>query len=60
MLSRLFKFFVLALLFYAAYSWLFSREQRKTVREWASTLALAFLVSSTLMLVLYLLGVRGL
>ncbi|MDC7691905.1 protein MIGRI [Vogesella indigofera] len=58
MIGRLFR---LALLFVTAFlliRWLFSREQRQTVREFIHTLAIALLGSSLLFLLLNLAGVR--
>lgn len=58
MIGRLFR---LALLFVTAFlliRWLFSREQRQTVREFIHTLAIALLASSLLFLLLNLAGVR--
>lgn len=58
MIGRLFR---LALLFVTAFlliRWLFSREQRQTVRDFIRTLAIALLGSSLLFLLLNLAGVR--
>ncbi len=59
MFGRLFKFFVLAFVLLALYRWLFSSEQRRSLREWAVTLAQALLISSALFAVLYALGIRA-
>lgn len=59
MFGRLFKFFVLAFVLLALYRWLFSREQRRSLREWAVTLAQALLISSALFAALYALGIRA-
>ena len=56
MLGRLFKFFVFAFVLLALYQWLFSREQRKSFREWAVTLVQALVISSGLIAILYWLG----
>jgi len=58
MLGRLFKFFVLCFVLYALARWVFDREQRRTLREWAHTLAISLLISSLLIVLLFLLGVR--
>ncbi|GHD71234.1 hypothetical protein ACFSQE_11440 [Vogesella fluminis] len=58
MIGRLFR---LALLFVTALlliRWLFSREQRQTIRGFINSLAIALLASSLLFLLLNLAGIR--
>lgn len=58
MIGRLFR---LALLFVTALlliRWLFSREQRQTIRDFINSLAIALLASSLLFLLLNLAGIR--
>ena len=56
MFGRLFKFFVLCFVLYAAYRWLFDRSQKKSLREWVIILAQALIISSAIFGVLYLFG----
>jgi len=58
MLGRLFKFFVLCFVLYALVRWAFDREQRRTLREWVHTLAIALVVSSLLIVALFLIGIH--
>ncbi|WP_434632637.1 protein MIGRI [Chromobacterium sp. CV08] len=56
MFGRLFKFFVLCLLLWAAARWLFGPGQRRALRELVSTLAIALLLSAGVFCILYWLG----
>ncbi|MDN0074789.1 hypothetical protein QU481_07770 [Crenobacter sp. SG2303] len=58
MFGRLFKFFVLCFVLYALARWVLDREQRRTLRDWAHTLAVSLLISSLLLVLLFLLGIN--
>ena len=53
MFGRLFKFFLLATVLVLLVRMLFSRQQRHILREWATTLAQALLISSALFVAAY-------
>ncbi|MCW3480076.1 hypothetical protein OL229_10995 [Neisseriaceae bacterium JH1-16] len=58
MFGRLFKFFVLCFVLYALARWVFDREQRRSLRDWAHTLAISLLISSLLIVALFLIGIH--
>lgn len=58
MIGRLFRLFLLLGVIYLALRWLLNRQQRQTVHEFVRALAIALIVSSLLMLGLFLAGIR--
>jgi|GEM_PF-3374098 len=60
MIGRLFRLLLLFAVLYAIVRWLLDRQQRATLREFVSTLAIALLAASALFVLLYWLGFRNL
>lgn len=58
MIGRLFRLFLLFTVLIMLLRWLFNREQRQTLHQFVSTLAIALLASSLLMAVLVWFGVH--
>ncbi|WP_246210961.1 protein MIGRI [Vogesella oryzae] len=58
MIGRLFRLFLLLCVIYLAIRWLLNHRQRQAVHEFVRALAIALIVSSLLMLGLFLFGIR--
>ncbi|WP_293761678.1 hypothetical protein [uncultured Aquitalea sp.] len=56
MIGRLFRLLLLFALFYALVRWVLDRGQKRALREFISTLALALILASALFVGLFLLG----